>query len=82
MNNNCTEVCSCYANSTFECQRMVCADDASCEMRDDQYTCVCNQGFEGNGIECEPGTRKCGRIMYTLLIAYMAAILVLQHIHL
>ncbi|XP_033646303.1 IgGFc-binding protein-like isoform X2 [Asterias rubens] len=58
VNHNCTERCSCVSNGTLECVSIECADDATCAMRDDHhYTCMCNEGFEGNGMECQPGTR-------------------------
>ena len=59
VNHNCTERCSCVSNGTLECVSIECADDATCAMRDDHhYTCMCNEGFEGNGMECQPGTSK------------------------
>ncbi|CAH1275737.1 NID1, partial [Branchiostoma lanceolatum] len=40
--------------STDPCERNQCDPNAQCIPYQDRYSCRCNQGFQGNGLQCTP----------------------------
>jgi hypothetical protein len=42
-----------------ECMMMPCSADATCTNTIGSFTCVCNEGFEGDGFSCEPVVYMC-----------------------
>nr|WFD50016.1 alpha-tectorin-like protein [Paracentrotus lividus] len=48
---DCTEQCVCSEGGNMECMPVECHMDATCAVQDGGYTCHCNDGFSGRGLE-------------------------------
>ncbi|XP_022091554.1 IgGFc-binding protein-like [Acanthaster planci] len=53
VNDNCTMLCTCDGPGTVSCVAQSCHENATCGVRDGQHGCYCNEGYYGDGYECQ-----------------------------
>ncbi|XP_033106905.1 IgGFc-binding protein-like [Anneissia japonica] len=50
---DCSERCDCSGGGVISCTNFTCHRESTCGPVDGDYGCICNEGFLGNGLECQ-----------------------------